>query len=534
MKKPIICSVIFGIFFLYTSQLVCAQCNTISTYAGNATTSYGGDGGQATAAGLNTPTSLALDDAGNLYIADISNQRIRKITTGGIITTIAGTGGIGSIGDGGPATAGRFDNPQGVTVDSAGNVYVADLNNNKVRKISISGTITTVAGTGSATFSGDGGPASSATLNHPSGVKIDFLGNLYIADRYNHRVRKVSPSGIISTVAGIGTGGFSGDGGPATAAKIQNPVDVDVDTWGNLFIADLGNYAVRKVTGTGIITTVAGNATMGFSGDGGPATAAQLNTPHGIGLDTSGNLYIADWSNGRIRRVSTGGVITTVAGYGPGGFTGDGGPATAATLWFPADVAMTSSGIMYIGDGFNYRVRKVTPRNPTVSAILGAPSITVGSTTTFTDSTTGGTWSASNAAIASVDSSTGVVYGISIGIATISYSVTDSCGITVVTKNITVTTPSSVLDTKATSPSIITYPNPTTNNMVVIATHFNGNNLNISCYSLIGVLVLNKKASLDDGTTQVTLDLDNLQKGIYQVVVQDENGMRYVRSIAKE
>ena len=217
-----------------------------------------------------------------------------------------------------------------MAVDASGNLYIADTGNNRIRKVSATGIITTVAGNGSAGYSGDGGPATSAQLDGPEGVAVDGSGNLYIADTCNNRIRKVSATGIITTVAGNGSAGYSGDGGPATSAQLSLPAGVAVDGSGNLYIADSGNNRIRKVSATGIITTVAGNGSPGYSGDGGPATSAQLNQPAGVAVDASGNLYIADSSNNRIRKVSATGIITTVAGNGFDGYSGDGGPATSA------------------------------------------------------------------------------------------------------------------------------------------------------------------------------------------------------------
>src|ERR1035437_6377065 len=336
---------------------------TITTGAGNGNSGFAGDGGPATSASLKFPAGVAVDSAGNLYIAEPSNYRVRKVS-GGTITTVAGNGNPGNSADGGPATSASIS-PFGVAVDSAGNLYIADPNNLRIRKVS-GGTITTVAGYGNQGFSGDGGPATSASLNSPIGVAVDSAGNLYIADTF--RIRKVS-GGTITTVAGNGAYRFSGDGGPATSAWLNIPEAVAVDSAGNLYIADLDNYRVRKVT-HGTITTVAGNGSPGFSGDGGPATLASLSQPTGVAVDSAGNLYIADPNNQRVRKVS-GGTITTVAGNGnaSGGFSGDGGPATSASLDNPGAVAVDSTGNLYIADYLNHRVRKVS--GGTITTVAG-------------------------------------------------------------------------------------------------------------------------------------------------------------------
>jgi len=322
-----------------------------------------------------------VDAAGNLYIASDVSSRIRKVTASGVISTVVGNGTRGFSGDGGPAASAQLNFPYGVAVDVVGNLYIADDGNNRVRKVSAGGVISTVAGNGTFGFGGDGGPATSAQLYEPSGVAVDVAGNLYIADTANNRVRKVTVAGVISTVAGNGTSGFSGDGGPATSAQLNLPSGVVVDVADNLYIADTINNRVRKVTVAGVISTVAGNGTAGFSGDGGPATSAQLNAPNGVAVDAAGNLYIADGNN--VVREVTAGAISTVAGNGKIGFSGDGGPATSAQLNVPSGVALDAAGNLYIAEvGFqgSSRIRKVgssvrqlliTTASPLPSVVLG-------------------------------------------------------------------------------------------------------------------------------------------------------------------
>jgi sugar lactone lactonase YvrE len=302
---------------------------------------------------------VVVDTAGNLYIADKSNQRIRKVSTSGIITTVAGNGTWGYSGDGGAATSAMLADPSDVAVDSLGNLYINDWSNKRIRKVDTSGIITTVAGNGIAGYAGDGGAATSAMLSNPFGVAVDAAGNLFIADSGNQRIRKVSTSGIITTVAGNGTYGYSGDGGAATSAMLSDPYGVTVDAAGNLFIADSGNQRIRKVSTSGIITTVAGNGTAGYAGDGGAATSGLLSGPQDVAVDSAGNLYIADTFNSVIRKVSTSGIITTVAGNGTAGYAGDGGAAILAQLYRPFGLAADSSGNLYIADSYNYRIRKV-------------------------------------------------------------------------------------------------------------------------------------------------------------------------------
>ncbi|HXW16835.1 MAG TPA: choice-of-anchor D domain-containing protein [Candidatus Acidoferrales bacterium] len=335
----------------------------ISTVAGNGSPGYKGDGGIATSAELAIPEGVAVDSAGNIYIADTNNNVVRMVNAStGIISTFAGTGAVGYGGDGGLATSAQLNNPYGLAVDSAGNVYIADANNQRIRKVNAStGDISTVAGNGTEGYSGDSGPATNAELYFPQGVAVDIAGNLYIVDTYNNRIRKVNTSGMISTVAGNGTPGYSGDGDPATSAELDNPAAVAVDSAGNLYIADAVNERIREVNaGTGNINTVAGDGNFGYSGDGGPAIDAELYVPSGVAVDGADNLYIADFGNNRIREVNPStGIITTVAGNGAKGYSGDGGPATSAELYFPNGVAVDSAGNLYIADSDNNVIRKV-------------------------------------------------------------------------------------------------------------------------------------------------------------------------------
>ncbi|MEP7364398.1 MAG: hypothetical protein ABI972_14180 [Acidobacteriota bacterium] len=336
---------------------------TISTYAGNGDFIYSGDGGQATAASIQSPNGVAVDAAGNVYISDFGNKRIRKVAPDGVITTYAGNGTIGFSGDGGPAVNAQLfvitSTNQGLAVDAAGNLYIADPDNSRIRKVTPGGTISTYAGMGPSLFGGDGGPATSAGLSLPGSVALDGAGNLYIADQRNSRIRKVTPGGIISTVAGDGSLQYSGDGGPATSAGVPLPVSVASDAAGNFYFTDLSSQRIRKVDTSGIVTTFAGNGTAGFGGDGGPAAAAMIFNPKGMSLDAAGNLYFADSANNRIRKVDTNGVITTVAGNGGGGFSGDGGPPTSAQISSPRDVKVDAQGNLYIADATNNRIRKV-------------------------------------------------------------------------------------------------------------------------------------------------------------------------------
>jgi len=442
----------------------------IHTVAGNHTFGHSGDSGPATAAQIGSPNGVAVDGGGNFYVADTSNY-IRKIDTAGIITTVAGTGFSGNTGDGGPGTSAAIGFPQALlangnvlyigtsssvwvldlatdiihlyagtanangyagdgglavsayfnnvaafALDGSGNLLLADSENDRVREInSGSQIVSTIAG--GSLGEGRRGVDASLNLNFGDHIATDAAGNLYIADTENNLIRKVSPKGIITTVAGIGTSGYTGDNGPATSAQLWRPTAVALDGAGNLFIADSGDGAIRKVDSTGTITTVQihtsgffflftvlpslavdtagnlyvsdglwavwkidplGNASIvagtefsiGFGGDNGPATQAMLSLPAGIAVDNAGNIYIADWLNQRIRKVDTSGIITTFAGTGVQGFSGDGGPASNAQLSLPIDVATDASGNVYIADWINARIRVVDPSG-TIQTIAG-------------------------------------------------------------------------------------------------------------------------------------------------------------------
>jgi len=345
----------------------------INTYAGNNTESFAGDGGVATSASLDLPFGVAVDSSGNLYISTVSDNRIRKVTAGtsgtGTISTIAGNGTDGFGGDGSAATSAMFSTVQGVAVDPSGNIYAADSTNLRIRKVAGSN-ISTVAGNGILSYSGDGASATKAQLNGPTAVAQDASGNTYIADTLNNVVRQVTAAGVISTFAGTGTAGFAGDGGAANKAQLNSPQGVTVDSAGNVYIADSGNHRVRVVSTNGNISTFAGNGSPGNSGDGAAASGASFYLPVGLATDKSGNLYITDYQVGVVRRVASSGTITTVAGIGASGYSGDGGPAAKAQLNGPAAVALDASGNLYIAETNNNTVRMVSTSG-IISTIAG-------------------------------------------------------------------------------------------------------------------------------------------------------------------
>ena len=344
----------------------------ISTVAGSGVAGFSGDGGAATSAALNTPYDVAVDTSGNLFIADISNHRVRRVAAGtGAITTVAGIGGAGFSGDGGAATSSSLNFPVSLAIDPAGALLIADRSNRRVRKVDPpTGIITTVAGNGQAGFNGDGRPATTASLADPHGITFDIAGNLFIVDTLNHRVRRVAAgTGVITTVAGDGVGGFSGDGGAATSASLNIPIGIAFDVFGNLFISEASNHRVRQVAvGTSVITTVAGTGIAGFSGDGSAATSASLWNPMEITIDLLGNLLIIDRLNNRVRlvAVAASGVITTLIG--------DGQVGNSVSLNYPFGLAVGPSGRVFVGDSRNHRVRRVPAPTPPSSSSSFTPS----------------------------------------------------------------------------------------------------------------------------------------------------------------
>jgi len=367
-----------------------AQQYTISTVAGTGASPGFADGNALLTALLDSPSSIALDSKGNLYIADAINHRIRLLT-GGNVTTVAGTGTGGWAGDGASATSAELNFPEGIAVDSAGNLYIADTGNHVIRKVDTTGNITTIAGTaGQSGALGDNGPATSAQLSRPAGVALDSSGNLYIADTGNSEIRKLVGSNIFC-VLGCGT----------TGGSLSNPNGLALDATGAIYIADSQQHSVIKYSGV-TLTVLAGTGNYGFSGDGGPAVDAQLDTPEGLTMDASGYIYIADSFNGRVRKILRDGTIQTIAGNGAVAYSGDGGPATAASLYFPRGLAVDGQGNIYVSDTGNGCIRLLTPTYPAISAggvansASGATALAPGSLATVY-----GSYFASSAATAS-------------------------------------------------------------------------------------------------------------------------------------
>jgi uncharacterized protein (TIGR03437 family) len=327
-----------------------------------------GDNGPARDAFLYRPAAVAAGPSGNLVIADTLNNRVRLLKPTGEISTVAGAGYVGSSDADGRAANALLNAPQGLAVDANGNLYIADAPNYKIRKVTADGRISTFAGTGRKGYSGDGGAPGSAQIGYASSVAVDSAGNVYFTDTDTFRIRKVSPAGNIMTIAGNGKRSFAGDGGPAVAAQLY-PADICLDREGNLYVADQDNHRVRKITATGDISTVAGSGTRGYKGDGGPATAAQLWSPTGVAVDRYGNLFIADYDNFVVRMVTPKGTISTIAGNGRGPFTGDAGPALSAQL-DPYRLIVDDRGNLVVVDRLNHRLRRLSPQTPAVLGVV--------------------------------------------------------------------------------------------------------------------------------------------------------------------
>jgi type IX secretion system substrate protein len=513
---------------------------TINTFAGGGISGVG-DGGPATAATIADPVGGIFDQYGNYYIAsNLGGNRIRKVDTKGIITTVAGNGTPGYTGDGGLATSAHLYNPASVAFDSLGNFYIAEIQNCTIRKVDIkTGVITTIAGNGSPGYGGDNGPATAAILASPNDICFDKSGNLYIADAQNDRVRKISTAGIITTILGDGTPAFSGDDGPATAAQSWLPWGLAIDDTGNLYVAEDGSDRVRKISTTGIITTVAGNGGYIYTVDGIPATNAPI-APCRIRFDQSGNLIIADDLNYRVLKVDVAGILHSIAGNGTSGFTGDGGPATAAEFNYPSGIAIDACGNLYIPDASDKHIRKIsyppvlTTPSISLSGIISAP---IGSTITVTATVT-------NAG------SSYIIHWLNHGtefttttVPSVTY--TKPAGIDTITARI-VPTGYGCYDSTTSSAHIVSalpeginnynarfvqiYPNPATASITIVAI----NKINqVTISNLIGQTVASPGLSTG-GEEKKEIDISGLPPGIYIVKVTDGEGQKTVVKIVKQ
>lgn len=406
--------------FTYVNPI---KAQTIFTFAGTGISGSTGDGGAATAAKLDAPMGTAVDASGNVYIADFTNQTVRKVNPSGIISIFAGTNGVASsLGDGGNATAATLNYPHGVAVDGSGNVYISEYAGNRIRKVDPSGIITTFAVGG---------------ITAPSGICVDGAGNLYIANQGNFKVTKVTPAGVKTTYAGTGSSGYSGDGGPATAADLAGVTGVAMDIFGNLYIATFDDPHIRVVDFAGNINTFAGTGAVGFGGDGGPAISATFSQPYGCAVDGAGNVYVADPTDRRIRKIDiASGNISTIAGTGVTGYNGDNIAATTANL-DPNHVCVAPSGDLFITDYYRVRVVSNCIGAPDVSPISGSGTVCESATIILTDTAHGGAWSSSNPGIATVAPG-GIVTGVSAGVDTIMFTKSNACGSTSVSFTVTV------------------------------------------------------------------------------------------------
>jgi NHL repeat len=345
---------------------VSASPGDVSTFAGSGT--FGFVNGNATAAQFSYPVGVAIDTSGTLYVADIFNDVVRRVTTGGVVSTFAGSG-ISGWADG-PAATAQFNSPSGVAVDAAGNVFVADLNNHRIRKITSSGVVSTLAGTGNQGFVN--GPGAVAEFDNPYGLAVDASGNVYVAETANHAIRKITPAGVVSTLAGSGTSGSADGIGPA--ASFYGPSSVAVTSTGDVFVADRMNHLIRKVTPSGVVTTFAGTGLPG-SADG-LGSVASFWAPTGVGVDAAGNVVVADENGNKIRAITPSGVVSTVAGTGSAGSAD--GPSTAASFFAPYGVAVDPAGNIFVGDAFNSKVRRIEAPVAGVSMVQPLPLLATG------------------------------------------------------------------------------------------------------------------------------------------------------------
>ncbi|MES2702726.1 MAG: T9SS type A sorting domain-containing protein [Bacteroidota bacterium] len=519
-----------ALFWFSVSSVSCATAQNITTFAGGGTSGLG-DGGLAIAAQVTNPSGGGFDSTGNYYfLQSFGSPRIRKVTPFGIIQTVAGNGTTGFSGDGGIATSAQM-HPQGFTVDARGNVYIADFYNYRVRKVdAATGIISTIAGNGIAAFTGDGGPAILASLS-PVNLCIDTLGNIYFIDGNANRVRKVSVTGIVTTIAGNGLVGSSGDGGLATAAELALEPGICIDLHGNLFIACVGK--VRKVDlATGIISTYAGNGSTTYIGDGMSATSAQFQA-YEIGINQlTDDLYIADFSNDRVYRVDPSGLFHLIAGDGTTGFSGDGGPANLAKLHNPEGVVTDVCGNLYIADDANNRIRKVTFNPPTAAtvAITGITAAALGATVTVSAAVSGAGTSYSikwfNKGVQFATTATPVVtftkvHNIDSITARIVPAITycyDSA-----MSNLHIVTKSSVgIEPLQEASSVSVYPNPAHSHITVTGSN------------ITAITISNPLGQALITTTQTGVDISALPAGIYSIKVMQAGGYQTGQKFIKQ
>jgi hypothetical protein len=506
-----------------------AQTYIITTIAGTGTAGSSGDGGQATAAELNGPNGVSVDRLGNVCIADNFNCRARVVNPVGVISTFAGTGTSGYSGDGGPATAAKISSfaigaydPSNVHFAFALPVaYLADFYGNRVRFVNSAGVITTVAGTGSGVSSGDGGPATAAGIDGPFAVAADGQGNLYIAEDYRNTIRKVNPSGIITTYAGNGYAGNTGNGGPATAAEMDQPTAVTVDAAGNVYFCDAINMVVRKINTSGIISLVAGGGGAGFSGDGGQATNAKLLWPYGVAVDPYGNIYVLDAGNKRVRMVNNAGIITTIAGGGTS--TANGIAGTSAILNQPTGVAVDQYGTVYISESGDNKVRKLSLPSFTLTASQIATGPCGSNIQAATATVSGGLppytylWSPGGQTTKTIGSQAPGSYTV---------TVTDSRGaqlIQAITLGCTISgggglSHQDVTNNNTTVNTVSIYPNPSKG---LFNIKYAPQGSVIELYNELGV---NEKTVISAGDETTFLDTSNLPNGIYFVRISNTDG----------